>query len=223
MSHKSIPSSIIFLIFSLITIDCSQSEDHSPPILPALLPVVSEASISSVAESKTFATFREIDATQNPLPCLPSPSNPKSLQLKGDQWMAGGGITVYIRDHLTGEGVPLLFVENHLPVFQTVKGRKYLAYLLFFIDGFNDTEIDGQMLVVEFVAKEKDEFNFYVTSQNTGLYVNGKSHESNVQYEPVGQNVLWHTPAERAQARRDNYNLNGGDDYVVEYLFDLTP
>ncbi|RHX85237.1 hypothetical protein [Leptospira stimsonii] len=96
--------------------------------------------------------------------------------------MAGGGILVYIKNEETSENVSLLFVEDNLPKFQTVIGKRYPAYLGFFIDGFNHTEIDGQALIVEFVAKEKDEFSFYVTSQNAGLFVNGKAHESNLQY-----------------------------------------
>ncbi|MBM9500079.1 hypothetical protein JWG44_07430 [Leptospira sp. 201903071] len=222
MSHKSIPSSVIFLILSVVTIHCSQSEKADLTILPALLPQI--VSISpSAADGRSFTTVREIDENGVTLPCAPNSTNPKSLTLKGDEWMAGGGILVYIRDKETSETVPLLFVEDNLPKFQTEIGKRYLAYLEFFIDGFNNTEIDGQALIVEFIAKEKDEFNFYVTSQNAGLFVNGKAHESNIHYSPVGQNTLWHTPVERAQARRNNYNLYGGDNSVLEYLFDLTP
>lgn len=219
MGRKFFKIKAIFLFLSVI--QCSRSENTVPPVLSPIL--LQNLSISSKADSRSFTTVREIDENGVALPCIPNSTNSKSLTLKGDVWMDGGGILVYIKDEETSENIPLLFVEDNLPKFQTVIGKSYLAYLEFFIDGFNNTEIDGQGLIVEFVAKEKDEFNFYVTSQNAGLFVNGKAHESNLHYAPVGQNTLWNTPEERAQARRNNYDLYGGDNSVLEYLFDLNP
>ncbi|RHX91767.1 hypothetical protein [Leptospira stimsonii] len=219
MERKFFGIGVIFLFLSVI--QCSRSENTVPPVLSALL--LQNVSISSQVNAHSFTTVREMDENGVALPCVPNSTNPKSLTLKGDEWMAGGGILVYIKNEETSENVPLLFVEDNLPKFQTVIGKRYLAYLEFFIDGFNNTEIDGQALIVEFVAKEKDEISFYVTSQNAGLFVNGKAHESNLHYAPVGQNTLWNTPEERAQARRNNYNLYGGDNSVLEYVFDLNP
>ncbi len=166
-------------------------------------------------------TFRESDAAGN----LKSENNQTepsdghtAIILKGDAQMAGGGLLVYIREMDSGITVPVV-IENNVPRFATVGGKRYMANLDFYIDGINNTEIDGQMLNVPFTATEIDKVSFYVTSQKVGLYVNGNSHESNMVYDPAGNNARGNNAQERAAWRRENYLLTGGDGFVLEYVY----
>ncbi|XDD50615.1 hypothetical protein AB3N59_02070 [Leptospira sp. WS92.C1] len=65
--------------------------------------------------------------------------------------------------------------------------------------------------------------SFYISTEAVGLFVNGNAWESNIHFEPVGENAMGNTPEDREQWRRNNYNLYGGDGFVVEYLFQNAP
>ncbi|PJZ56782.1 hypothetical protein [Leptospira barantonii] len=213
---------LLLLIAFFNVLQCNQKESDNNQSLLALTGTTQAVNIL-----KTHGTtFRECDASGNPKSDTnqSTTSNGHSaIVLKGDAQMAGGGLLVYVREMdvnntVTNVTVPVV-IENEVPRFITVSGKRYMAYLEFFIDGINNTEIDGMGLTVPFTAADINTINFYVTSQKTGLYVNGNSHESNIIYYPAGNNTKGNNPQERATWRRDNYLLYGGDGFVLEYVY----
>ncbi|MBW0433571.1 hypothetical protein [Leptospira yasudae] len=213
-------SLLLIALFSLL--QCNHKESDNNQSLLALTGTTQAVNIL-----KTHGTtFRECDATGNPKSTTnetETSNGHTAIILKGDAQMAGGGLLVYVREMdanntATNTVVPVV-IENEVPRFITVSGKRYMAYLEFFIDGINNTEIDGLGLVVPFTAADINTVNFYVTAQKIGLFVNGNSHESNILYYPVGSNTMGNNPQERAAWRRNNYLLYGGDGFVLEYVY----
>ncbi|TGM52225.1 hypothetical protein [Leptospira vanthielii] len=154
-----------------------------------------------------------------------------SIRLIGDGSIEGGGLLVLVREKMIEEEIDLavgqpqipkapVSIENGIPKFHTIPGKKYEAILDFYIDGANNTEIDGQFIYFPFTATGNDQIEFFVSGiGGVGLFVNERSLITNVSFRPVGQNLGWNNPQEREFARKSNYARYGGNDYVVEYLY----
>jgi len=138
----------------------------------------------------------------------------KYLMIPGDDKLIGGGVLLYVRDRTTSKVIPVDYnSDNNRPVFHTVRGNSYMAYLELFLDGANNTGEVGGFLSVEFTATGSDDISFYVNSKNIGLFVNGIARESN---------IIWRsnsgTPESRRGHRRRNYLEYGGNGYVLQFL-----
>ncbi|WP_246846729.1 hypothetical protein [Leptospira barantonii] len=209
----------MIVLFSMI--QCNQKEDSKDN--SALLAL---AGTGANILSQRGTTFRESDVKGNVLSennQTQSSNGHSAIVLKGDAQMAGGGLLVYIKEldgnkNVSNKVIPVV-IENGVPRFVTEGGKEYMAYLEFFIDGVNNTEIDGCMLAVPFIATGIDKIEFYVTSQKVGLFVNKNSRESNIFYFASGANGKGNSPQERADWRKANYLEYGGDGFVVDYVY----
>ena len=144
-----------------------------------------------------------------------------SLSIQGDDTLIGGGVLLFVRDNsIPGDGtnnqVPVqLDCKNNRAVFTTIQGHSCMAYLLLYPDGVNNTSAGygGGFLSVEFIATGNDSVTFYFNSQNVGLFVNGKGHESNNIWL-----VDFENPEARKKEREKKYLLYGGDGRVARFL-----
>ncbi|TGK32645.1 hypothetical protein EHQ12_11920 [Leptospira gomenensis] len=223
-SDRMIPG-VLALAFSLLLIQCNteKNETSTTEFLALLGTSTSVVKVQNDLNRNGGLTTRETDAGKtptNPTNETNSSDGHTAIRLIGDGTMVGGGLLVYVREQsgFAGDIAPVTITEG-VPTFRTVPGKEYFAYLEFFIDGANDTEIDGAALIVPFTATETDKIDFYVTGTGAGLFVNDASHVSNLFYDPVGQNGMGNNPEERAAWRRSNFLLYGGEGFVVEYLY----
>ncbi|MCG6166644.1 hypothetical protein [Leptospira sanjuanensis] len=204
-------------------IQCNQSKDSQNN--SSLLALAGSSQIANVLNTRG-TTIRECNTSGDPKSTTnqtETTSGHTAIVLQGDDQMAGGGLLFHVREMdadgiISNKFIPVV-IENQVPRFLTVSGKRYSASIEFFIDGINNTEIDGISLQVPFTATDINNISFYVTSNKIGLFVNGNSHESNITYYPVGSNTMGNNPQERADWRRNNYLLYGGDGLVLEYVY----
>ncbi|PKA03505.1 hypothetical protein CH375_16590 [Leptospira ellisii] len=217
--------SVVALPFFFLLVQCNpdKKQDSQAEFLALLGTSAGAVKVQNDLNRNGGLTTRETDPGKtpaNPTNETNSSDGHTAIRLIGDGTMVGGGLLVYVREQsgFVGDIAPVS-ISGGVPTFHTVPGKEYFAYLEFFIDGLNDTEIDGQALIVPFTATETDKIDFYVTGTGAGLFVNEASHVSNLYYAPVGNNTAMNNPGERAAQRRSNYLLYGGDGFVVEYLY----
>ncbi|TGL12282.1 hypothetical protein [Leptospira meyeri] len=217
----------IFLFLSSL-FQCNPEESNNSNIFESLLTSISMIQSQNTLNSTGLVSAREINIGLSPInlsnDTITSDGH-KSIRLIGDGSIEGGGLLVFVREQFV-DGQPQIqakasvSIENGIPKFQTITGKKYEFILDFYIDGANNTEIDGTSLFLPFTATGNDQINFFVSGTGgVGLFVNGSSVVTNLFFTPVGNNLGWNNPQERELARKTNFVLHGGADYVVEYLY----
>ncbi|TGM72895.1 hypothetical protein EHR01_16860 [Leptospira mtsangambouensis] len=221
----------IFLFLSSV-FQCNPKETNNSNIFDSLLTSVSLMQSQNSLNSTGLVSTREINTGLSPInlsnDTIPSDGH-NSIRLIGDGSIEGGGLLVFVRERLI-EGETLVVngqvpkapvsIENGIPKFHAISGKKYEAILDFYIDGANNTEIDGTSIFLPFTATGNDQIEFYVSGTGgVGLFANGRSVVTDIFFAPVGQNLGWNNPQERELARKSNYALYGGSAYVVEYLY----
>jgi len=163
----------------------------------------------------------------------------ESLKIPCDDIIVGGGVIVYVRDMdgpyvqvsengWTAQPIPVtLDFENNQAIFHTNPGHEHMIYMEFFLDGLNNTGLDGAFLSVTFTATESDEIAFYVNSGHVGLFANGIAHESNIIWYPDNNYGGGSTnPENRVEWRERNFSEYNGvgflestkDGYVARFL-----
>ncbi|TGL49719.1 hypothetical protein EHQ55_08920 [Leptospira meyeri] len=223
----------IFLLLSSV-FQCNPEQSHNSNILESLLTSISLIQSQNTLNRTGLVSAREINIGLSPInlsnDTITSDGH-NSIRLIGDGFIEGGGLLVFVREKMIEEEIDLavgqpqipkapVSIENGIPKFHTIPGKKYEAILDFYIDGANNTEIDGQFIYFPFTATGYDQIEFFVSGTGgVGLFVNERSLITNVYFTPVGNNLGWNNPQEREFARKSNYARYGANDYVVEYLY----
>ncbi|TGK85828.1 hypothetical protein EHQ23_14505 [Leptospira bourretii] len=224
----------IFLFLSSV-FQCNPEQSNNSNIFDSLLTSVSLMQSQNSLNNTGLVSTREINIGLSPInlsnDTIPSDGH-NSIRLIGDGSIVGGGLLVYVREKMIEEEIDLsvgqpqipkapLSLENGIPKFHTIPGKKYEAILDFYVDGVNNTEIDGIFVYLPFTATGNDQIEFFVSgTEGVGMFVNGRSIVKNVSFfTPVGNNLGLDNPQEREFARKSNYARYGGNNYVVEYLY----
>lgn len=159
MNQKVFRYTRIFLILSSL-FQCNPEHSNNAKIFESLLTSISLIQSQNTLNRTGLVSAREINIGLSPInlsnDTITSDGH-NSIRLIGDGFIEGGGLLVLVREKMIEEEIDLavgqpqipkapVSIENGIPKFHTIPGKKYEAILDFYIDGANNTEIDGQFI-----------------------------------------------------------------------------